>query len=163
MRVSKFDRRICRFLLDGTHGMQRSRRLEGRLQRGRGAQMALPLLRQEVQVPHRHRPRALPQAASLLGLLHQANEPQRPRRVRGRAVRRHLQDRLRVAAPRARHGIRLPGLDRAARRLWVDETYLNDTYLSKGYGQAPSAACPVLPEALHLRAIDVHKNPVAGV
>ena len=56
-----------------------------------------------------------PQAARQMGLLHQANAPQRPRRVRGRAVRRHPQDRLRVAAPRSRHGIRLPGPDPAVR------------------------------------------------
>ena len=40
---------------------------------------------------------------------------QRPRRVRGRAVRRHPQDGLRVAAPCARNGFRLPRPDRAAR------------------------------------------------
>lgn len=64
---------------------------------------------------HRHRPRALPNAALRPGLLHQAHVPQRSRRVCGRAVRRHPQDNLRVALPRARHGIRLPGSDRAAR------------------------------------------------
>lgn len=40
--------------------------------------------------------------------LHQAHAPQRSRRVCGRAVRRPPQDRLRLAAPCARHDIRPP-------------------------------------------------------
>lgn len=96
-------------------GVRRSRRLEGRLHRSRRPEVALPLLRQEVHLPHRHCPRALPQAACHLGPLHQVHAPRRPRRVRDRAMRRHPQDGLRVAAPRSRHGIRLPGPDRAAR------------------------------------------------
>ena len=92
----------------GVPGVRRRGHLEGRVHRGRGTEMALPLLRKEVHLPHRHRPRALPEAAPRLGLLHLTHAPQRPRRVRGRAVRRHPQDRLRVAAPRARHGVRLP-------------------------------------------------------
>ena len=73
-----------------------------------GFKVALPLLRQEVHLPHRHRPRTPPKAAPRLDLLHQAHAPQRSRRVCDRAVRRHPQDRLRLAAPCARHDIRLP-------------------------------------------------------
>lgn len=71
--------------------------------------------RQEVHLPHGNRPRALPQAVCRLDLLHQAHASQRPRRVRGRTVRRHPQDLLRMAEPRARHSIQLPRPDRAAR------------------------------------------------
>lgn len=47
----------------GVPGVRRRGRLEGRVHRGRGTGMALSLLRQEVHLPHRHRPRALPEAA----------------------------------------------------------------------------------------------------
>lgn len=89
-------------------GVRRTRNLEGQLRRDRGPEVALPPLQQEVQLPHGHRPRALPKAAPRMGFLHQAHAPQRPHRVRSRAVRRHPQHHLRVAAPRARHDIRLP-------------------------------------------------------
>lgn len=92
----------------GASGVQRRGRLEERIDRGRGFKVALPLLRQKVHLPHRHRPRTLPKAAPRLDLLHQAHAPQRSRRVCGRAARRHPQDRLRLAAPCARHDIRLP-------------------------------------------------------
>lgn len=46
------------------------RRLEGRLHRRRRPEMVLPLLRQEVHLPHGHRPRALTKAAPRPGLLH---------------------------------------------------------------------------------------------
>ena len=111
-------------------GLRRPRCLEGRLHRRRRPEVALPLLQQEVQLPHGHRPRALPKAAPRLGLLHQAQAPQRPRRVRSRAVRRHPQDHLRVAAPRARHSIRLPGPDRAG---IVNETDVSNI-VSQGFG-----------------------------
>lgn len=92
----------------GVPGVRRRGHLEERIDRGRGFKVALPLLRQEVHLPHRHRPRTLPKAAPRLDLLHQAHAPQRSRRVCGRAVRRHPQDSLRLAAPCARHNIRPP-------------------------------------------------------
>lgn len=92
----------------GVPGVRRRGRLEERIDHGRGFKVALQLLRQEVHPPHRHRPRTLPKAAPRLDLLHQAHAPQRSRRVCGRAARRHPQDRLRLAAPCARHNIRLP-------------------------------------------------------
>lgn len=104
----------------------------------------------------------LPKAAPRLGLLHQAHAPQRARRVRGRAVRRHPQDGLRVASPRVRDGVRLPGPDRAARhRLGGRDLHKRHRPL-QGLRAGPQAR-PVPPEAEHLRAIDVHKNPVAVV
>lgn len=141
-------------------GRRRQRSLEGRLHRRRRPEVALPLLRQEVHLPHGHRPRALPEAAPRLGLLHQAHAPQRPRRVRGRAVRHHPQDRLRVAAPRARHGIRHQ--DRIVPRdtVWVDETYNDGTDLSKGYGRARKRGLSHQ-KLCNCVAIDVHKNTVA--
>lgn len=92
----------------GAPGVRRRGRLEERIDRGWGFKVALPLLRQEVHLPHRNRPRTLPKAAPRLDLLHQAHAPQRSRRVCGRAVRRPPQDRLRLAAPCARHDIRPP-------------------------------------------------------
>lgn len=50
-----------------------SRRLERWVDRGRRPEVAL--LRQEVQLPYEHRPRALSKAALHLGLLHQAHAP----------------------------------------------------------------------------------------
>lgn len=106
-------------------------------------------------LPHWHRPRALPQAARHLGLLHQAHAPQRPRRVRGRAVRRHPQDGLRVAAPRARHGVRPPGPDRAARhRLGGRDLHQRHRPL-QGL-RVGAQARPIQPEAVHLRR---HRRP----
>lgn len=109
--------------------------------RRRRPEVRLPLLRQEVHLPHRHRPRELPNAALHLGLLHQAHAPQRPRRVRGRTVRRHHKTAFewhhRVLA--AVYGYQ----DRIVLRatVWVDETYISDTDLSKGYaGRRASAA-----------------------
>lgn len=99
----------------GVPGVRRRGRLKGQVHRSRSTEVALPLLRQEIQLPHRDRPRALQKAAPRLSLLHQAHAPQRPRRVRGRSVRRQPQDRLRVAAPCAHHGVRLPGPNHDAR------------------------------------------------
>ena len=142
-------------------GVRRARRMEGRVDNGRGPEVALPLLRQEVQVPHGHRPRALPQAASRLGLLHQAHAPQRPRRVRGRAVRRHPQDGLRAAAPRARHGIRLPGPDRAVRhRLSGRDLHQRYRPLQGLRAGAQARANP--PEVVHLRGDRRAQEPCRG-
>lgn len=44
--------------------------------------------------------------------------------------------------------------------VWVDETYVNDTDLSKGYGQARKCGLPRQKQGICV-AIDVHKNPVA--
>lgn len=99
----------------GVPGLWRRGRLEGRVHRGRGPEVALPMLRQEVHLPHGHSLRELPQAAYHHGYLHQAHAPQRPRRVRGQAVRRHPQDGLRVSGSCVRHGARPPGPNRAAR------------------------------------------------
>ena len=63
----------------GVPGVRRRGRLEERIDRCRGFKVALPLLRQEVHLPHRHRPRTLPKAAPRLDLLHQAHAPQRSR------------------------------------------------------------------------------------
>ena len=63
----------------GVPGVRRRGRLEERIDRGRGFKVALPLLRQEVHLPHRHRPRTLQKAAPRLDLLHQAHAPQRSR------------------------------------------------------------------------------------
>ena len=47
--------------------------------------------------------------------------------------------------------------------VWVDETHVNDTDLSKGYGQARKRG-PSPPQKLCICvAVDVHKNPVAVV
>lgn len=92
----------------GVPGVRRPGRLEERIDRGRGFKVALPLLRQEVHLPHRHRPRTLPKAAPRLDLLHQAHAPQRSHRVCGRDVRRHPQDRIRVAAPCVRTNVNTP-------------------------------------------------------
>ena len=67
----------------GAPGVRRRGRLEERIDRGWGFKVALPLLRQEVHLPHRNRPRTLPKAAPRLDLLHQAHAPQRSRRVCG--------------------------------------------------------------------------------
>ncbi len=68
----------------GVPGVRLRGRLEERIDRGRGFEVALPLLRQKVRLPHRHRPRTLPKAAPRLDLLHQAHVPQRSRRLCGR-------------------------------------------------------------------------------
>lgn len=46
--------------------------------------------------------------------------------------------------------------------VWVDETYINDTDLSKGYGQARKRGLSRHKPSICV-AIDVHKNPVAVV
>lgn len=56
-------------------GVRRRRRLEGRHHCRRRPEVALPLLRQEVHLPHGRRLRALSQAARHLGFLHQAHVP----------------------------------------------------------------------------------------
>ena len=61
---------------------------------------------------------------------------------RGRAMRRHPQDRLRVAAPRARHGVRLPGPDRAARRRLGPRPTSTTPTSPRATGRRASAACP---------------------
>ena len=143
----------------GVPGVRRRGRLEERIDRGRGFKVALPLLRQEVHLPHRHRPRTLPKAAPRLDLLHQAHAPQRPRRVHSRAVRRHPQDRIRVAAPRARHGIRLPGPDLAARHR-LGRRDLHQLHRPLQGLRAGAQARPLPPEAMHLvfRQVKVDKN-----
>ena len=47
-------------------------------------------------------------------------------------------------------------------RVWIDETYVNDTDLSKGYGQARKRGLSRQKLCI-LVAIDVHKNPIAAV
>ena len=143
-------------------GVRRTRNLEGRLRRDRGPEVALPILRQEVQLPHRDRPRALPKAAPRLSLLHQAHVPQRPRRAHGRAVRRQPQDRLRAAAPRAHHGVRLPGPDRDAQhRLGRRDLHQRHRPL-QGLRAGPQAR-PLTPEALHLRRHRYPQDPIEVV
>lgn len=46
--------------------------------------------------------------------------------------------------------------------VWVDETYINDTDLSKGYGQARKRGLSRQKLCICV-AIDVHKNPIAVV
>lgn len=46
--------------------------------------------------------------------------------------------------------------------VWVDETHINDTDLSKGYGQARKRGLPRQKVCVCV-AIDIHKNPVAVV
>ena len=46
--------------------------------------------------------------------------------------------------------------------VWVDETYVNDTDLSNGYGQARKRGLSRQKLCICV-AIDVHKNPVAVV
>ena len=46
--------------------------------------------------------------------------------------------------------------------VWVDETYINDIDLSKGYGQARKRGLSRQKLCIYV-AIDVHKNPVAVV
>lgn len=76
---------------------------------------ALPLLRQEVHLPSGAP--SLSAAASCFssGSPSSGYALKLPRRVRGRAVWRKPQDGLRVSAPRARHGNRLPEPVRAVR------------------------------------------------
>ena len=54
-------------------------------------------------------------------------------------------------------------LDRIVPRdtVWVDETYINDTDLSKGYGRARKRGMSRQKPCICV-AIDVHKNPVGG-
>lgn len=47
-------------------------------------------------------------------------------------------------------------------RIWIDETYINDTDLSKGYGEARKRGLSKQKVCIAV-AIDVHKNPVAIV
>ena len=47
-------------------------------------------------------------------------------------------------------------------RVWIDETYVNDTDLSKGHGQARKRGLSRQKLCI-LVAIDVHKNPIAAV
>lgn len=47
-------------------------------------------------------------------------------------------------------------------RVWIDETYINDTDLSKGYGEARKRGLSKQKLCIAV-AIDVHKNPVAIV
>ena len=47
-------------------------------------------------------------------------------------------------------------------RVWIDETYINDTDLSHGYGQARKRGLSKQKICISV-AIDVHKNPVAVV
>ena len=146
----------------GMPEVPRSRRLEGQFHRCRRPEVAPPLLRQEVHLPQGHRPRALPNAAPRPGLLHQAHAPQHPRRVHGRAVRRHPYDSLRVATPRARHGIRLPGPDRAARhRLGRRDPRQRHRPLPKGCGQVRKRGLSRQKLCICV-TIDIHKNLVAS-
>lgn len=46
--------------------------------------------------------------------------------------------------------------------VWVDETYINDTNLSKGYRQARKRGLSRQKPCICV-AIDIHKNPVAVV
>ena len=46
--------------------------------------------------------------------------------------------------------------------VWVDETYINDTDLSKGYGQARKRSLSRQKLCICV-AIDIHKNPVEVV
>lgn len=46
--------------------------------------------------------------------------------------------------------------------IWVDRTYINDTALSKGYGQARKRGLSRQKLCICV-AIDIHKNPVAVV
>ena len=96
----------------GAPGVRRRGRLEERIDRGRGFKVALPLLRQEVHLPHRHRPRTLPKAAPRLDLLHQAHAPQRSRRIcgRGRPATSHT-----TRCPPRRRPARAPGRPRRSR------------------------------------------------
>jgi transposase-like protein len=47
-------------------------------------------------------------------------------------------------------------------RIWIDETYINDTDLTRGYGQARKRGLSKQKICIAV-AIDVHKNPVAVV
>ena len=85
---------------------------EDRIDRGRGFKVALPLLRQEVHLPHRHRPRTLPKAAPRLDLLHQAHAPQRSRRVCGRGSPATSRT---TRCPPRRRPARAPGRPRRSR------------------------------------------------
>lgn len=95
-------------------GLRRALALEGRAHGGLRAEMALPPMRRQVQLPHRDGPRALQETASHLGRLHQADALRRvSRRLRG-DVPHHPPDRLGVAAQALRRRRRLPGPHRAA-------------------------------------------------
>lgn len=141
-------------------GVRRSRRLEGRFNRRRRPEVALPLLRQEVQLPHGHRPRALPKAApvwvSFVRLMRHNAPVECAAELCGVTHKTAFEWRHRVLATVSGNQ------DRIVLRgtVWVDETYINDTDLSKGYGQARKRGLS-RQELCICVAIDVHKNPVA--
>ncbi len=143
-------------------GVPRARRMEGWVDNGRRPEVALPLLRQEVHLPHRHRPRALPQAARYLGLLHQAHATTSPSSARPScAASRTRWPSSGGAACSPRCPANGTG-SCCATPSGENETYVNDTDLSKGYGQARK--CGLFHQKLGIcDAIDVHKNPVAVV
>lgn len=90
--------------------------LEGRVDVGLRAEVATPVVRGQVQLAHGHGARALQEALPRLGLLRQANAPQRADRMRRRGLRPNAQDRLRVAPPQPDDGVGLPVEGHPARR-----------------------------------------------
>lgn len=87
--------------------------LEGRAGPVGRAAVALPIVRREIHIPHRHRAGEPQEAAGDLGRLHQADDVRRSaRRLRG-DVPDQPPDHLGVAPPPARRRGRLPGPHRA--------------------------------------------------
>lgn len=124
--------------------------------------MALPLLRQEIQLPHRDRPRALQKAAPRLSLLLRLMRHNVPVECAADlcGVNHKTAFEWRHRALTTASGCR----DRIMMRdtVWVDEICISDTELSKGYGQALKRGLS-RQELCTCVTIDIHKNPVAVV
>lgn len=154
-----FDER-CRRILSAGPKVTGMRRLERRLHRCRRHEIALPLLREEVHPPHGHRPRAPPQAnPRLVSFI----------RLMSHNVPVERATELYCVTHKMAFGWAAPQLatassyqDRIVQRdtVWIDETYINGTDLSKGYRQVRKRSLSRQKLCIGV-AIDVHKNPVA--
>lgn len=119
----------------GVPGMRRPRRPEGRVHRRRRPEADPPPLRQEVHLPHRHRPRALPQAAplwvSFIRLMRHNVPVECTAELCGVSHRTDFEWRRRVLATVTGYQDRIV----LRETVWVDKIHINETDLSKGYGQ----------------------------
>lgn len=105
-----------------------------------GAAPSLPQRRQEAHLPHRHRPGALPLATwvSFIRLMRYHVPVECAAELCGDTHKTAFEWRHRVLATVSGYQDRIVLRD----TVWVDEIYVNDTGLSKGYGQAGKRGLP---------------------
>lgn len=143
-------------------GVRRSWRLDGRFHHCRRPEVALPLLRREVHLPQGRRPRALPQSlatwVSFLKVISHNFPVECAAEPSGVTHKTAFEWRHRVIATVSGYKDRIVLRD----TVWVDETYVNDTDLSKGYGQVWKSGLSRQKLCICV-AIDIHKYLVEVV